>query len=124
MHALIATTRAARRQAAALGEASAETRRLPQRDWSAISTRWGLTLRSDPGHETRQRRSPVIEALVAVGLGEDDLDDLIQSLCAAYEAARALVDDKMLGVLEGALPAIGFHLASERGPKAAGVVLS
>ena len=124
LHALMAEMRAVRREVIAKREASAQSRCRLQQTWVSIAAQWGMTPPADPQPATPAHRSYLLEALNVAGLFEGDLDDVANSMCAAYQAAVARDDDEAQGVLRDVLMSVGHHLASQIGPKAAGVVLS
>ncbi len=68
--------------------------------------------------------SPVLQALAILGQDESDLEEMADNLIAAHRAATAVGDEDTQGLLAGALMQIGRHLATQVGPKAAGVVMN
>jgi|GEM_PF-1523718 len=66
----------------------------------------------------------VLQALAALGLGENDLGDLTDDLIAAYREADQRDDAEMRATLRRALMCLGRHLARDVGPKVAGVVMN
>lgn len=124
LHALIAETRSVRREVVAMREANAQCRYRLQQTWVSIAAQRKLTSPAALKPEATDHRPSLLEALKVAGFGEGDLDELAETLCAAYQAAVARDDDEVEGVLRDALMSVGRYLANQTGPKAAGVVLS
>lgn len=65
-----------------------------------------------------------LQALVALGCDESDLEEMIDDLIAAHRAASAYGDDSERTLFANALMQIGRHLATQVGPRAAGVIMN
>lgn len=76
------------------------------------------------GAVSSKASNAVLQALAVAGRAESDLDEIADDLIAAYRTAVAAGDDDMRTLLAGALMQIGRHLATQVGPKAAGVIMN
>ena len=66
----------------------------------------------------------LLQDLAALGRDESDLEDMIDDLIAAYKAASAYGDDGERILFANALMQIGRYLATQVGPRAAGVIMN
>ncbi|WP_342165463.1 hypothetical protein [Methylobacterium sp. SD21] len=79
--------------------------------------------RSVPEIEPEPANAP-LQVLVALERDESDLEEMIDDLIAAYKAASACGDDSERTLFANALMQIGRHLATQVGPRAAGVIMN
>lgn len=85
------------------------------------------SLRTGSAEQNGSEGEPVdalLKALDVLGRCESDLEESIDDLITAFKTASALGDEDKRTLFANALMMIGRHLATQVGPKAAGVIMN